>query len=82
MITRENYKEVLNMISEKDYGRIQDTDKEYIVLSLHQTNSMSWVTIKLTNDFDRYKNVSNYGNVILEAGMVWEDLNHNYLERP
>ena len=77
MITRENYKTVINMIDDKDYDRLKKTDKEYIVLSLHTFNVGSYVSIKLTDDFNRYKNVSNNGDVILEAGQVLDDIENN-----
>lgn len=66
MITYENIQEVVNMITPKDRKRMQNTSKEYIVLYLSYSNCCAWVTITLTNDFNRYKNVANNGNCILE----------------
>lgn len=66
MITRENFKEVLNSLSDKDKKRILKSDKEYLVLFLHVFNVGSYATCILTNDYNRYKNVSNNGNCILQ----------------
>ena len=65
MITRDNLRDVINSLSEKDKKRILNSDKEYAVLYLHIFNSGCYVTVRLTNDYNRYKNVSNNGNVIL-----------------
>ncbi len=66
MITKENFSKVVSMIDNKDKKRIRNSDKEYVVLYLHMVNSGAWVTIKLTNDYNKYENVSNDGNCILE----------------
>ena len=65
MITIENLKEVVKSLSDKDKTRILKSDKEYIVIILHVFNVGSYATCILTNDFNRYKNVSNDGNCIL-----------------
>ena len=66
MITRDNFKDVLKLISKKDIKRIKNSSKEYIVLSLHVFNAYSYVSVILTNDYNRYKNVYYNGNCILE----------------
>ena len=75
MITRENYKDVLSMLDTMQWRRLANEKYEYVVLELHAFNVDSFVTIKLTNDFNRYQNVSNYGNAILEREEVFNDLN-------
>lgn len=70
MITRDNFNEVLGLISEKDKKRLLLTSKEYVVIELHITNACVWVTIKLTDNWYRYQNVSAHGNCILEVGEV------------
>ena len=65
MITRENLKEVVNSLSDKDKKRVLNSSKEYAVLYLHVFNVGSYVTVRLTNDYSRYKNVSYNGDAIL-----------------
>ncbi len=65
MITRHNLADVIKAITPSDKKRILNTNKEYIVIYLHVFNSGSFVSIRLTDDFNRYKNVSNEGNAIL-----------------
>jgi len=65
MITRENFTEVVNQLTQRTKKRILETDKEYCVLYLHVFNVGSYTTARVTDDFNRYKNVSNNGNVIL-----------------
>ena len=65
MITRDNLADVIKAITPSDKKRILRSDKEYIVIYLHVFNSGSFVSIRLTDDFNRYKNVSNEGNAIL-----------------
>ena len=68
MITRDNIQEVVNQITLKDKIRIKNnTSKEYIVLYLHCFNVGCRVEIILTNDYYRYRNVSNNGNCILDS---------------
>ena len=65
MITKDNLKEVIQSIDEKAKKRILKSNKEFIVLSLHCFNVGCFVTVNLTNNYNRYKYVSNYGNCIL-----------------
>ena len=46
MITRENYKDILKMITKKDIKRIMQANKDYCVIEFHCTNNSTWVTIK------------------------------------
>lgn len=75
MITRENLKDVINSLSNKDKNRIKNTNKEYAVIELHIFNTGSYATVKLTNSYLRYQNVSNYGNCILETQDVLNLIN-------
>ena len=75
MITRENLQEVIQSIDAKDKKRIKNSTKEYCVIELHIFNTGSFATIKLTNNYTRYKNVSNYGNCILETQDVLNYIN-------
>ena len=75
MITRDNLKEVINTLNAKDLNRIKNSTKEYAVIYLHLFNIGSYATIKLTNNYDRYKNVSNNGDVILELSDVLNLIN-------
>jgi len=71
MITKDNLKEVINMIEDKDKKRIlENYIYEYVILELHAFNAYSFVSIKLSNDYNRYKNVSYNGNCILDVGEV------------
>ncbi len=72
MITKNNLRDVINSLSEKDKKRILNSDKEYAVLYLHIFNTGGYVTVRLTDDYNRYKNVSNNGNVILYTKEVQE----------
>lgn len=65
MITRDNLKNVVDSLSDKEKKRVLNSEKEYTVLYLHVFNVGCYVTVRLTNDYDRYKNVSNNGNAIL-----------------
>jgi hypothetical protein len=65
MITKNNLRDVINSLSEKDKKRILNSDKEFTVLYLHIFNAGCYATVRLTNDYNRYKNVSNNGNAIL-----------------
>lgn len=75
MITRENLNEVINSLSDKDKKRVLNSSKEYTVLYLHVFNVGSYVTIRLTNDYNRYKNVSNFGDAILYTEEVQDLIN-------
>ena len=65
MITRDNLNDVINSLSEKDKKRVLNSNKEFTVLYLHVFNTGGYVTIRLTDDYNRYKNVSNNGDAIL-----------------
>ena len=65
MITRENLQSVIRSLSGKDKKRVLNSNKEYTVLYLHVFNAGSYVTVRLTDDYNRYKNVSNNGDAIL-----------------
>ena len=65
MITRDNLKDVINSLSDRDKKRILNSSKEYAVLYLHTFNVGSYTTIRLTNDYNRYKNVSYNGDALL-----------------
>ena len=65
MITKDNIQAVVEQLSEKDKRRLKNSDKEYVVLELHCFNAGSRTDMKLTNDYNRYKNISNHGNCIL-----------------
>ena len=77
MITLNNLNYVVKLLTEKDKKRIQNTSKEYCVLEIHTFNVGSVVTIKLTNNYDRYSNVGNLGNCILECYEIREILDTN-----
>ena len=51
MITRENFKDVVNSLTEKDKARARKAVgvKEYAVLEVHCFNVGSFTTVKLTN---------------------------------
>ena len=65
MITRNNLKNIINLINDKDKKRVLNSNKEFTVLYLHVFNTGSYATVRLTNDYNRYKNVSNNGGAIL-----------------
>ncbi len=65
MITHHNLKELLSTLNKKQLERIQKTNKCYIVLYCHVFNVGSFLTYRLTDNFNRYKNVSYNGNAIL-----------------
>jgi len=65
MITKENIKEVVKSLSDKNKKRILNSNKEYCVLYLHIFNAGAYATARLTNDYNRYKNVFNNGNAVL-----------------
>lgn len=70
MITQDNLNEIITSLSNKDKKRILSSCKEYTVLYLHVFNAGYCVTAILTNDYNRYKNVSNDGNAILTTEEV------------
>jgi hypothetical protein len=68
MITYDNINLILDEIKydyKKLYNRILNSNKEFIVLEVFCTNTGHSIFAKLTNNYDRYKNVSNSGGVIL-----------------
>ena len=65
MITRNNLKDVINSLSDKDKKRVLNSSKEYTVLYLHTFNIGSYVTVRLTDNYNRYKNVSYNGDALL-----------------
>ena len=65
MITKENLKDVVNSLSDEEKKRVLNSDKEYTVLYLHSFNTGYCATIRLTNGYNGYKNVSNNGDAIL-----------------
>jgi len=67
MITSDNISEVVGQLSGKNKKRLRNTSKEYAVLLLSVSNTCSWTSLTLTNDYDRYKNVSDDGDCILEV---------------
>lgn len=70
MITRENFEDVLASITPKDKKRINNSTKEYCIITLHVFNVGSFVTIKLT---DTFKNVD-YTSAIFETYDIQERL--------
>lgn len=53
MITRYNFTEVINSLSEKEKKRIINTDKEYVLITAHIFNVGAYYTAQCTN---RYRN--------------------------
>lgn len=74
MITRENLTDVILSIEDKDKKRILKSDKEYCVLYLNVFNVGSYVEVRLTNDYNRYKNVSNNGDAVIYTSEIQEIL--------
>ena len=78
MITSQNINEVVKQLSNKDKKRLKNTNKEYAVLILSIFNTGSVTHLILTNDYNKYKNVSNYGNCILYSDdVVFNDIINN-----
>ena len=75
MITRENLRDIIKSLSNSAKKRILNSSKEYVVLYLHVFNTGSYVTIRLTDNYNRYKNVSKNGNVILYTEEVQNIIN-------
>jgi len=65
MITKNNLKEVVNQLSDRDKNRIKKSSKEFIVLELHVFNSGSVTTCILTNCWWKYKHVSDRGDSLM-----------------
>ena len=79
MITRENIEEVILSLDAKTKKRILKAQysKEYCVLELHVFNASSFATAIVTNDYNRYQNVSNSGGAILSTDYVINVLENN-----
>ena len=70
MITKDNLHDVITSLSNKDKKRILNSNKECTVLYLHVFNAGHYVTARLTNDYNRHKNVSKDGNAIFNTEEV------------
>jgi hypothetical protein len=80
MITKENIQDLVMGLDNKILNRIKHSNKEYIVLFGHFFNIGGFLTLKLTNDYNRYKNVSK--NVfIFGASSARFDIDKNVIER-
>ena len=75
MITKENFREVIQNLPAREKDRIMKTDKEYLVIKMTVFNAGYTLNCHLTNDYDIYKNVSSQGNCILSVQEVVEILN-------
>jgi len=79
MITRSNIKEVVNSIADDDKKRLANTNKEYVVLQMHIFNGGYVISIILTNDYNRYKNVSFNGHCILSTDdEIFNEIRRSY----
>lgn len=68
MITRDNLREVIGLLTKKQINKIASTDKEYIYLDLFITNSIASVTITCTNNFNKYNRLAyKYGNTLFDT---------------
>jgi len=67
MITHQNIYEVLKQLPEKELVRLtKGAEKyEYCAIYLHVFNSGSFTTMKLTNNYSRYRNISYRGDALL-----------------
>lgn len=74
MITRDNLKEVIHQIDENRKKTILNSDKEYCALFLHIFNTGSYTEAICTNNYEKFKNISNNGNAILPIEEVQEIL--------
>ena len=79
MITRENFKEVVLSLDGKTKKRILKAQysKEYCVLELQVFNVGGFISAIVTNNYNRYKNVSNSGGAILSTDYVINILENN-----
>lgn len=75
MITRDNLSDIINMMDRSDIKKIRNSYKKFVVLYLYACNAFSFVNVTLTNDYNRYKNVSNNGNCILDLDDVLNLIN-------
>lgn len=76
MITRDNIKDIVNQLSDRDKRRLVNTNKDYCVLYLSVFNTGSVTTMRLTNNYYKYSNVSDNGDCILDIDDVIQ-----YLDR-
>jgi len=76
MITRDNLKEVVESLDIGTKKRILNSDKEFCVLYFHVFNVGSYATATVTDDYNRYKNVSDRGDAILYTQEVQNLLNN------
>ncbi len=74
MIIKRNLPIILGMITEKDRKRILASEKEFVVLELHSFNAGSYVTVKLTNNYQRYRGVFRRGDAVLYRAEIAEML--------
>ena len=67
MITRENLRDVTDSLDDKTKRRILSSEKYYVVLTPNVFNEGAYatVTVRLTNDYGRYKHAWKHGNCIL-----------------
>ena len=65
MITQANIQGIVEGLTPKQKKRIANSTKEYVTLELHCFNVGCYTTIKLTSDYNRYKNLYKEGNCIL-----------------
>lgn len=72
MITRDNLSELLNSLPQRKKDYILRSSKEYCVLLLFVSNAGYFLRVKLTDNFERYQNVSDNGDAILETQEVQE----------
>jgi len=71
MITRDNLKDVINLLPDRTKKRIlTNTNKEYCVLYLYCTNAGAWSVARLTNDLKRYQHVYKDGNGIIDINVA------------
>ncbi len=70
MITSQNLSETVNLLNEDDKQRILKSQKEFVVLFLHIFNAGSYSTAIVTDNLNRFKNVSGNGNAILNTSEI------------
>lgn len=82
MITKENRDYALHELRQEQLDIIEDTDKEYCLIELASTNTMTWVDIELSNDLYDLQEQNVNGGLILEVyelRELIEELNVNGL---
>ena len=74
MITRENFRYVVESLSDKDKRKIINNvhTKEYCVLDIRTTNCGMSSYASVTNDYNKYKNVYKNGNCIVYLKEVYD----------